>query len=288
MALDLNDAKTLWRSFKSPEFWAEISPSSHISDCIDLNPIEPTSPPDVARFEHDGIGAAHAVPIALAERAARTVSDVHQSGIPPAFAFVYDELWAPAPYVLGHARVLLKSCELRADAWAWVVPAGETGWAGHRDYHGQSADPKGHSEILTVWLALSRVTNDDAAMVVVPRSRDPHWPDSMANAPDPSLGLTLTGDPGDVFYWDGDVYHWSSRGSSTAVGTRMSAAYTLATASGLGIKPSLDPASFGLEQRLDVMAAGIVEYTPRFVAMPTAVYEWALRWDAAANLLAKR
>ena len=285
MAPDLNDAKSLWRSFKSPEFWAEISPSSHISDRIDLNPIEPEQPPDLDHFALEGFGGAHAVPIHLAERAARTVSDVYQSGLPTAFALVYDELWEPARYLFGHARTLLDSCELRADGWAWLVPAGETGWAGHRDFFGQSSDALGHSEILTFWLALSSVTDDDAAMVVVPRSRDPHWPDSMANAPDPSLGLTLTGDPGDVFFWDGDVYHWSSQGTSSQRGPRISAAYTFAARTGLDIKPPLDPNSFGLERRLDVAARGIIDYYYRLTAVPPALLEWALRWNRAAGFL---
>lgn len=156
-------------------------------------------------------------------------------GIPPAFAFVYDEFWlvfrSLDPFlqsVLGPGYRVLPDC------WAWYVkPSNEAaGWKPHRDRPGSSLDAQNTPNSLTVWLPLTDATPLNGCIHVIPA----HWDEAIGDpvAAEPKEFRlanrklqdvrALPAPAGSLLAWNQLVLHWGGRASPRAAGPRCSIA----------------------------------------------------------------
>jgi hypothetical protein len=270
------------RHFESTSFWRGVSPESSIST-LDMTPHHSHAQVLIDGFEVERFGSAQIVPDEVAQRAARAVLDVHRAGLPPVCALVFDELWTPVKWILGFAAEHFPQHQLTVDSWAWVIPPGETGWPLHRDWPEGGLQFDGSSRLLTCWLALSEVSATDAAIAIVPRSRDDALGKGPMVLPDESLAVALTGQPGACFYWDGLAAHRSLRSQASALGPRVSAAYVLA-APGSGALPfDLLKGELSFEGRLDILAGAVSRYGAGHAAneITPELRAWAESWSPA-------
>lgn len=156
-------------------------------------------------------------------------------GIPPAFAFVYDEFWlvfrSLDPFL---QQVLGPGYRVLPDCWAWYVkPSNEAaGWKPHRDRPGSTLDAQNTPNSLTVWLPLTDATPLNGCIHVVPAHWDENIHDPVAAEPkefrlvDRKLQdiRALPAPAGSLLAWNQLVLHWGGRASARAAGPRCSIA----------------------------------------------------------------
>lgn len=151
-----------------------------------------------------------------------------EAGIPPVFAFVFDEFWlayAKLRHVIAVALADTHYWQL-PDFWVWHVraDAGEAGWDIHRDLGVRSLRPDGDAGAISVWIPLTYVDSFTGCMMLVPKDRDPEFGSGLVLQSDLDLRdiRALHGHAGDVMVWSQALMHWGSRGSGFSEQPRIS------------------------------------------------------------------
>lgn len=197
---------------------------------------------------------------------AQVIRDQVADGIPPVFAFVYDEFWAlfqalDPVYggILGHYGML-------PDFWVWHVDAsqGEAGWKPHRDKGRFSLRADGSPLSLSTWIPLSDATPLNSCMYVVPKDCDPTYGTERETEwlfELPSI-RALPATPGDVLMWTQALMHWGSRGSAREEQPRISISFEMqATAVPPFNRPFLPAGKMvPFEMRLPLIGKQILQY----------------------------
>ena len=158
---------------------------------------------------------------------ATAIRSLHAHGIPPVFAFHYDEAWL----LMARLRPLIAAIlgpdyAMLPEFWAWHVdPATEdSGWPPHRDKGRRALLPDGTPLTLTVWLPLTDATPENGCMYVVPADRDPTY-----NTPEEAelrFALTdiraLPAVAGSVLAWNQAIIHWGAHAARRDATPRIS------------------------------------------------------------------
>ncbi|MEY2879803.1 MAG: hypothetical protein RLZZ15_2183 [Verrucomicrobiota bacterium] len=219
----------------SVAFWRELCPALTIEGGGE---IPPARLPALATLREairlEGyINAPDVLPLPAIARLRGAIETLHGRGIPPAFAFVYDEFWqifrSLAPYL---AEVLGTDYRALPAFWAWYVEPTDaaSGWVPHRDRPTARIGPDNIPESLSVWLPLTEATPLNGCMYVVPAPWDDHFKHREA----PTQRLTtlegaqlqniraLPAAPGALLSWNQALFHWGGRASKLGTGPRCS------------------------------------------------------------------
>ncbi len=277
--------------FRKAEFWRGRAPSFHVGDDAAFRAAQPFRPGNAAvedftgRLMQEGyFRLNHGFGLDMAAMA-NLIRGLSAEGIPPVFAFVYDEFWAPFLALDALYGNVLGPYGLLPDFWAWnVAPAkGDAGWKPHRDNGYRSLRPDGSPISLTTWIPLSDATPLNSCMYIVPADCDPTY--GTPNDKDWQFELpsvrALPAAPGDVLIWNQAVLHWGSRGSWREQQSRVSIAFELqATNAPPQRAPMLPPGqlpSFGL--RLALIGKQMLQYQHMYRLDP-ALHRLATELDA--------
>jgi hypothetical protein len=217
---------------------------------------------------------------------------LHARGIPPAFAFVYDEYWRIfQSLALFLVRVLDENYRVLPDLWAWYVPPSDdaAGWVPHRDRPRATFAVDNRPNSLTVWLPLTDSTPLNGCIYVLPAHHDPDIRRSEAivdhqfSIPGDRLQniRALPAPAGSLLAWNQSLLHWGSRASRLGSGPRCSIALQFQRGDLPPFeKPLLDPAALpsfhdrlGLIGHLIVGFSGFLSFPPELRMLATA-----LRW----------
>ncbi len=220
------------QEISNPDYWRRREPSFHIGDEAfwrGVNHYQPGNEEAAVidgrvrkegyfRLRHDfGLDLD-----AMAGAIGRLVAD----GVPPVFAFVYDEFWALFRALDSVYAGILGPYGLLPDFWVWHVDAsqGDAGWKPHRDKGRLSLRSDGSPLSLSTWIPLTDATPLNSCMYVVPADRDPTYGTEREKEwlfDLPSI-RALPAKPGDVMMWTQALMHWGSRGSSSETAPRIS------------------------------------------------------------------
>lgn len=200
---------------------------------------------------------------------------LRRQGLPPVFAYVYDEFWdiARGPSF----RALLADafgpgCRQSPRVWAFHIGTedGAVGWPPHVD-GGHLAHT---TDRITLWIPITDATLENGCMNVVPKHLLPSsLPDDFANDASgisPKVWRTMLQGAralpvraGSMLAWDFQVVHWSSF-CDGAVEPRMSLAVEIIAASAEPAEselPLFDLVSLpSFDERLRAIAKGILSY----------------------------
>lgn len=230
----MNDNTTaLADALMAPDFWRELMPGASISE----------APYDGFGFgnfsqselvEHLGLeGYDGPFPLLAPDQAKllrAAVDAVRALGLPPVFAFVYDEAWRAFhdAHQLVAAGMGEDFVQLPA-IWGWHLdPTTEAkGFVPHRDRGHLPAPTVGRQNYLTVWLALTEATTRNGCMMVLPGQWDPGY--HGKGGPAPMVGdfqnfRALPCSAGSFYVWNAHLLHWGGRASRRADGPRISIA----------------------------------------------------------------
>jgi hypothetical protein len=212
-------------------------------------------------------------------RLAGAIEELASAGVPPLFAYVFDEPWSLGAAVADAAsRATSSRYELLADAWAFLVPpsAGSAGWPPHRGSYelGDRRSP----DLLNVWVALTDATPDNACMYIVPLDADPSYPSDLRSLDAPlAAARALPATAGDALVWNANALHWGGRASARARSPRISVTFTLRRQGSPAAKGTraVTLASLDHRARLDLLAAQIVAYGALDRSLGPEVHAWA-------------
>lgn len=188
-------------------------------------------------------------------------------GLPPVFAFVYDEPWLLNTQLKNFlSDVLDDSYYLLPDFWAWLVKPGESGWSPHRDKpRGGSPEPDIINSV-TVWIPLTEANPQNGCIYVLPADRDP-----MYKVDNPQPGFpgqladirALPASPGDILVWTQQILHWGSHASDDHhMQPRMNVAFEYQRGDIAAYnQPLLEPGSLlCFEHRIALISRMIMQY----------------------------
>jgi hypothetical protein len=258
--------------FRKPEYWRTRAPGFHVGDAAALAAAIPYRPgnaeaEDLAgRIRQEGyFRLHHEFGLDLAAMAA-LIRGLSADGIPPVFAFVYDEFWAPFHALDALYGGILGRYGMLPDFWAWNVDPsqGDAGWTPHRDKGYISLRPDGSPMSLTTWIPLTDATPLNSCMYVVPADADPTYGTPRQDQYQFELPAirALPAAPGDVLVWNQAVLHWGSRGSWREKQTRVSIAFEFQAGDMPPLRqPILPPGKLvPFETRLALIGRQILQY----------------------------
>jgi len=224
------------RDLGDPGFWRGFAPGLRVEDARSVEALAAITPSaaDMAAIRalvvEEGYFQASNIawPMDVAVMA-DTVRALDAAGLPPVFAFMYDEFWLPFYLMQPIYAGLLGDYAMLPDFWVWNVdPArGDAGWRPHRDKGQQALFPDGSPKSMTTWMPLSKATPLNGCMYIVPATQDPTY--NTANDREwkfEHAGIrALPAEAGDVFMWNQAVLHWGSRTSPRGGASRVSMAF---------------------------------------------------------------
>lgn len=271
------------------EAWVRFAPGFHIGDADFFargRPLElgANLREDLkGQLRHDGYfqesGLDFGVDFA---QMATLVRAITAAGLPPVFAYLFDEFWLPFHRLHPWLTALLGGYAVMPDFWVWNLEPdkGHAGWAPHRDknYNALLADRS--PKALTVWIPLTTAVPLNGCMYIVPASQDPVY----ATARDAEFKFDLAGiralpaEPGDVLMWTQAVLHWGGRTSPRAKASRVSMAFEFQRGD---IPPYAEPL---LKPRTLIP----FEARLRLIGMQIMQYKHMYKFDAATEALAQR
>jgi hypothetical protein len=197
---------------------------------------------------------------------AEAVARIRNLGLPPAFAFVYDEFWLVFAKLDGLIRSILgERYQLLPDFWAWYIDpaADEAGWKPHRDKGPMSLRSDGTAKSLTIWIPLTDATPLNSCMYMLPANRDPlyHVGGSEVRFDPPDIRALPAG-AGSILCWNQAVLHWGSRSAKHAPAPRISIAAEFQRGDEPAFRePLLAPLSLpNFRTRLALIAKQILQY----------------------------
>lgn len=217
---------------------------------------------------------------------------LHEHGIPPPFAFVYDEFWqifrSLEPFL---SHVLGAGYRMLPDLWVWyVLPSNRaSGWVPHRDRVVPTLQPDNTPNSLTVWLPLTAATPLNGCMYVLPAAYDPdlHNPGvsvgSKFHFTDENVQniRALPAPAGSLLAWNQALVHWGGRASDLGTAPRCSIALQFQRGDVPALEdmlldphvlPSLEE-RVGLIGRLITVFSGFLSFPPEVRVLATAL-EW--------------
>ena len=235
--------------FAEREAWATFAPRLHIEDAGFLEATKPIAldsekhAPLRTQIKTEGYihesGADWSVDLALM---AQTVRDLTAARLPPVFAFVYDEFWAPFRALAPVFRTLLGDYAMLPDMWVWDIDpqANGAGWTPHRDKGHLTLAPDKSPNSLTAWIPLTAATPLNSCMYVVPAMLDPTYGTNREGEWRFELGSVraLPAQPGDFLMWTQALLHWGSKSSVHTDAHRVSMAFEFQRT---GIRPFREP-----------------------------------------------
>lgn len=212
----------------SPTYWRAICPSLSVGRDPPFLDIEETPLSKeqrttiLAQLKHDGYFKSDPVlRPSLLERLRAGLVVLRENGLPPVFAYIFDEFWeiARAPSLQAVVTEALGAgCRQSPRVWAFHLSTenGAAGWPPHVD-GGHLAHT---TDRLTLWLPLTDATLENGCMNVVPKHLlPPTLPDDFANdarSLSPQIWKTmlqgarpLPAKAGSLLVWDFQVVHWS-------------------------------------------------------------------------------
>ena len=269
------------RNLGDPDFWRAFAPGLHVGDARSVEALQAIapSPADMAAIRalvvEEGYFQASNItwPMDVGVMA-DTVRALDSAGLPPVFAFLYDEFWMPFYMLQPVYAGLLGDYMMLPDFWVWNVdPArGDAGWRPHRDKGHSSLFPDGSPKSLTTWMPLSKATPLNGCMYIVPATQDPTY-----NTPNDKewkfehAGIrALPAEAGDVFMWNQAVLHWGSRTSPRGGASRVSMAFEFQRADVAPFnQPLMAPLAFhDFGVRLRLIAKQILQYRHMYKVDP--------------------
>ena len=283
------------RDLGDPGFWRGFAPGLRVEDPRSVEALAAITPSaaDMAAIRalmlEEGYFQASGIAWPMdVELMANTVRALDAAGLPPVFAFLYDEFWLPFYLLQPIYAGLLGEYAMLPDFWVWNVdPArGDAGWRPHRDKGQQALFPDGSPKSLTTWMPLSRATPLNGCMYIVPATQDPTY--NTANDREwkfEHAGIrALPAEAGDVFMWNQAVLHWGSRTSPRGGASRVSMAFEFQRADvppfNAPLLPPMGFHSFGF--RLRLVAKQILQYRHMYKVDP-AIERVALQVVGAAG-----
>ena len=214
---------------------------------------------------------------------AKIFTAIVDKGLPPVFAFVYDELWMLNTQIRNLIKSLLHDEYMQLpDFWAWRVAPGQAGWRPHRDKGAYSLFPDKTPKSLTVWMPVTQAHPLNGCMYVLPADRDTLYGVDGANGFGGQLQdfRALPADPGDVLAWTQHVWHWGGHSADEHhLPPRMSVAFEYQRSDIEAYnKPLLDPGAMpDFDRRLALIAQQVMQYrhmygfTPELVAIAESI-----------------
>ena len=207
------------------------------------------------------------------------IAMLHRSGIPLAFAFVYDEFWLAFQGLSDFISATLGADYLALpDFWAWHVPASDqgAGWGPHRDRVQPTLDDDNSPHSLTVWLPFSDATPLNGCMYVLPAHLDDRFANRVFDGPDnirvydPQAIRALPAPAGSLLAWNQALLHWGGRASRLANAPRISVAFEFQRADRPAFnQPLLDPARLpSFRERLGLIGKQVLQYRHMYPLAP--------------------
>lgn len=149
----------------------------------------------------------------LSARAAPLAAAVRQMvayGLPLPFLFLFDEAWEcfqllrpVLTHLLGDGYAALPAF------WVWHIGPGESGWSPHRDLGSKSLASDGTPLVLNVWIPLSKATERNGCIHIVPSHLDQTYGTGReADLMSTGHGRALPVGPGEYLCWNEAVIHW--------------------------------------------------------------------------------
>ena len=278
----------------SPVFWRELVPDLSIDGGGASPPLMRAEFDSLLPALHDEgyVNTPGVFAPAFVARLHEGIRVLHAHGIPPPFAFVYDEYWrifqSLAPFLVA---VLGENYRVLPDLWAWYVQPSNTsaGWTPHRDRPRSTLAADNRPNSLTVWLPLTDTTPLNGCIYVLPAHLDPdiRRPEATANNkfnfPSETLQniRALPATAGSLLAWNQSLLHWGSRASRLGFAPRCSIALQFQRGELPPFeKPLLDPTALppfhdrlGLIGQLIVGFSGFLSFQPEIRLLGNA-----LRW----------
>ena len=153
-------AQSMLEQVQDPDFWRSLNPSLSVAEDWSSNLPSPLAleTEDLEQVLHDlrkdGYFQLDAIlPEAEILRMAIGIDELVQQGLPPVFAFVYDEFWRLRQRITSLLTAILGEGYLQLpDSWAWYLPPsdGYAGWGQHRDRQTKMLCPDGMPTSLTL------------------------------------------------------------------------------------------------------------------------------------------
>lgn len=275
--MDKQDIALSLDGAEHPEYWLTINPKLSITAKPFQAELAQYSLPEeeltqhVLQFKKEGYTKTRAVLDANDITLLREgMENIVRSGLPPAFAFVYDEFWQVFKKLSAVLTPIFgKNYNLTTNIWAWYVPPDDvsSGFKPHRDFNNPEFGlPDGLPSISTVWIPLTDVTTLNSCMYVLPTDRDPCYPHDVA---DYNIGYAeiqgaraLPAEAGSILSWHPLALHWGSHSSIFAKEPRISFATYLSRDGAEGVdnfrmSPELD---LSLSSRLALIAQVVLYY----------------------------
>lgn len=243
----MNDAEQSLDRIETPEYWLELMPTLRITDTpFNSNlPAHELSPELQTRLRRQMIedGYFQLPPILDEDETAllrNSIMQLHQKGIMPIFASVYDEYWQALCRLRGLLTPILgHGYRLVPDFWVWYVEADDkvSGWGPHRDGAQVASNMRndGTPTLCTAWIALTDVDTANSCIYLLPRKYDAVFQDfvrrkfGQPGIPNPEqipLPLNriraLPTQAGSILGWDQNMLHWGSGSSQWASSPRIS------------------------------------------------------------------
>ena len=206
-----------------PDYWRALCPALAISErpFTHVDPVWKASSGDAAiREQLVNEGYFQTTPT-FSPQLMRSISDaigkLVSEGLPPVFAFVYDEMWLRFAALSNLLESVLGPgfYAMPADIWAWHVEPDDRdgGWSPHRDLaETETLRADGSPLSLTVWIAFTNATTLNGCIYVLPTNRDANLATGFLQN---ELGYSelanvraLPVDAGSVLGWNSRLLHW--------------------------------------------------------------------------------
>lgn len=194
-------------------------------------------------------------------------STIVDLGLPPVFAFVYDQLWDLHLQLHNLVEGMLEGSFVQLpEFWAWRVMPGQSGWKPHRDKPSNSLFSDRRPKSVTVWLPITQAHPLNGCMYVVPASRDSLYGQEGAEGYKCRIVdvRALPAEPGDVLLWTQHVAHWGAHAADAHdLPPRMSVAFEYQRRDVPPFRELiLDPQKVpSFEERLALIAMQVDQYT---------------------------
>lgn len=221
---------------ESPDFWLNRLPDFHINNSVFLQPCDYIHADQRALVEsrdnlvEEGYFKLDSViPAGLTNKLARGIASLHQIGILPVFAMVYDEYWEAfkkLSMILG--TILDDDFMVLPDFWVWHVDRNQdsAGFAEHRDVFVNNTGKDGLPNLMSIWVPFTDASPENSCIYLLPSSLDEHHPDDLETIKYNSQDIRAVPlKAGSVMGWDSTLVHWGGRSSKHARVPRINYAF---------------------------------------------------------------
>ncbi|MFO7602770.1 MAG: phytanoyl-CoA dioxygenase family protein [Gammaproteobacteria bacterium] len=220
---------------RDPNFWRKLNPQLALTEAgskqgLPAYPVHTERWPDyMQQLRDEGyVQWDRILPPDLVSLLSATVINLHNYGINPSFAFVYDIFWSVARRLRQVlAPVLGEDYRQLPDFWTWYIdPARQhAGWRPHRDrIHCNPLLDDGMPKSLTVWVALTNATPLNGCMYLLPANLDTDYHNFAERDSEVNVqGIrALPVSAGSILMWNQRVIHWGGTASPRAREPRIS------------------------------------------------------------------